>query len=160
MLLKNSNNSLRRNHLKNTPEQMVMGFHEKYGHLISKDPTVDLSPTVVDLRIKLIHEEYIELMDALAADDIIEIADGAADLVYVIVGTCISYGIPFDRILREVHNSNMTKTPVKATFGEKYGTKTPKGPDYLPPDIAGILTSPEIQTQLELKEINDSATVS
>lgn len=101
----------------------------------------------------LIKEEYEELMLALENDDLVKIADGAADLQYVVIGTCTSYGIPSDRIFSEVHNSNMTKTavPVKdATAGEKYGTKTPKGPDFIPPDINRILFHPSEMTNLEM----------
>lgn len=81
--------------------------------------------------------------------NLVEVADGIADSIYVLVGTAISYGIPIDRIFREVHRSNMTKTAIKAMDGHKYGTKTPKGPDYIPPDIAGILSRPNQLTKLE-----------
>jgi predicted HAD superfamily Cof-like phosphohydrolase len=133
-------------------EALVRSFHRKYGHLIQYSPNVHVLKEVKELRMKLIQEECDqELLPALDSYDISEIADGAADLIYVVVGTCISYGIPINRIFREVHYSNMTKTPVKAENGQKYGTKTPKGPDYIPPDIKGILEHPELKTKLEEK---------
>lgn len=132
-------------------EKMVLEFHEKYGHKISTSPQ-NPGFVVETLRMKLIQEEVNEeLLPALLKNDLLEIADGAADAIYVIVGTCISYGIPIDRIFAEVHESNMTKTPVKATDGNKYGTKTPKGPDYIAPDIEGILFNPGKETKLEFK---------
>lgn len=135
--------------MKKTVEESVLEFHTKFGHLVNTTPTSEISETVKDLREKLITEEYNELLEALAADDLIEIADGIADLTYVLAGTAISYGIPYDRIFDEVHNSNMTKTPSKAYEGQKYGTVNPKGPDFKRPQIASILTNPEASTVLE-----------
>lgn len=140
--MKNSNTSM---------ELMVKSFHEKYGHLVNRVATVDVPEGVVKLRKILIEEEYAEMILGIEKGNIQEIADGAADLMYVVIGTCISYGIPIERIFREVHRSNMTKTAIKAESGEKYGTKTPKGPDYIAPDIKGILEHPENHTTLELK---------
>lgn len=132
-----------------TVEEMLLEFQTKYGHLIMTTPTSHIPEVVKQLRMKLIEEEQTELFKAIEDNDLVEIADGIADLVYVVVGTAISYGIPFDRIFREVHNSNMTKTAVKATEGAKYGTKTPKGPDFLPPNIWRILFEPGVKTELE-----------
>lgn len=137
-----------------TPEQMVREFHRKYGHLVSNLTTTSIPENVKALRKKLIKEEFEELMMGLSEDNLIEIADGIADLVYVAVGTAITYGIPFDRIFKEVHSSNLTKTVAIAEPGQKYGTKTPKGPDYIPPHIWRILFEPELHTQLENGESN------
>lgn len=136
-----------------TAEEMVLEFHKKYGHLISTKSTAEIPEAVKQLRMDLIREEYEELIKAIQENDLVEVADGLADLVYVAVGTAISYGIPFDRVFREVHGSNMTKTAVKATAGEKYGTKTPKGPDFIAPHIMTILFFSDKKTPLESKEI-------
>jgi len=133
-----------------TLEDMVREFHVKYGHLVNSSPTTTISPVVKDLRLKLINEEYIELIEkGLEKDNLVEIADGIADLVYVLIGTALSYGIPFDRVFREVHRSNMTKTPSKAYEGQKYGAVNPKGPDFIPPHVWRILFEAELKTQLE-----------
>jgi len=129
-------------------EDSLREFHSKYGHVISIAPTTDLQWRVKLLRETLIKEEFEELVLAIDQDNLVEIADGAADLIYVIVGTCVSYGIPIERVFREVHRSNMTKTAIKAEGGSKYGTKTPKGPDYIPPDIRTILFT-KSRTRLE-----------
>jgi predicted HAD superfamily Cof-like phosphohydrolase len=131
-----------------SPEKAVLEFHKKYGHFIRERAGIP-NQAIKDLRLRLILEECNEMVTALIRDDVTEIADGGADLVYVVVGTLISYGIPFDRIFQEVHRSNMTKTNSKAVEGEKYGTKTPKGTDYIPPDIKGILNLPIESTALE-----------
>ena len=48
---------------------------------------------VIDLRLKLIDEEFQELRDATDANDIVEAADAHADLLYVIYGTAAQFGI-------------------------------------------------------------------
>lgn len=138
--------------MKKTVEESVREFHEKYGHLISDSPTTGIPDNVKLLRRKLIEEEYFELLGALLSDDATEIADGIGDLVYVLVGTAISYGIPFDRIFSEIHNSNMTKTSVRAINGNKYGSENPKGPGFISPQIALILSEPDSLTELELRD--------
>lgn len=139
-----------------TAEQMVLEFHEKYGYLISSKPTTGISVAVKQLRMKLIQEEMEELITkGIEKNNLEEIADGLADLVYVAIGTSISYGIPFDRVFQEVHRSNMTKTAVKVTdaaAGSKYGSGNPKGSGFSPADIESILEGK--QTLLELSMEN------
>lgn len=130
-------------------ELCVREFHEKYSHFITDKPNAAIPENVMRLRIKLIDEEQGEMHLAMLTHNIVEIADGGADLLYVVIGTMITYNIPVDRVFMEVHRSNMTKTAIKAEAGEKYGTKTPKGLDYIAPDILGILTHPEKLTHLE-----------
>jgi len=147
-----------------TSEEMLKEFHTKYGHMIKDRPTLDIPQAVKILRAKLILEEVEETIRAMGfkvsiflgehdphMENLSEIADGLADSKYVIVGTAITYGIPEARVFREVHNSNMTKTPAPVSPGQKYGTKTPKGPDYVAPDISGILDVPEALTVLEIR---------
>jgi dCMP deaminase len=121
-----------------TPESMVREFMVKFGQYTSSAPTTDIPDVIKNLRAKLITEEAQELFVGMASNNLVEIADGAADLIYVVVGTCIAYGIPIDKILAEVHRSNMTKTAKPAKLGEKYGSGA-KGPGYEPPRIAEIL---------------------
>jgi predicted HAD superfamily Cof-like phosphohydrolase len=143
-------------------EEKVKEFARKYGHLISAEPTLDIPFGVKNLRQSLIREEINETLGAMGFiedqqyahfkeddQDLTDIADGIADSIYVLVGTALAYGIPINRIFREVHNSNMTKTAIKAESGQKYGTKTPKGPDYKNPQIHQILSAPHLKTELE-----------
>ncbi len=90
------------------PFEAVLEFHRAFDVLVGPAPA---SPDagVVDLRLKLIKEELAELEAAMAADDLIGIADGLADLLYVVYGTAVSYGMDIRPIFDEVHRSNMAK---------------------------------------------------
>lgn len=84
---------------------------------------------------ELLAEEVLEYADAVKRGDIVEIADALADMAYIIIGTAVVYGIPFDRVFAEVHRSNMTKT------NNPELAKLVKGPGYESPRIREILES-------------------
>jgi predicted HAD superfamily Cof-like phosphohydrolase len=127
---------------------MLREFHQKYGHYIHNkrfdgDKYPSFPRELVILREKLITEEAQEFRDCsyemydvleTIPINIIEIADALADLLYVVFGTALSYGIPIDEVFAEVHRSNMTKSTEKNEFG-----KTIKGPNFEPPNIRKIL---------------------
>lgn len=115
---------------------LLTDFHEKYRHHINSMPTGHVSVGVRGLRARLMKEELQELLDAMDANDVVEIADGIADLLYVTIGTAVSYGLGpiLDVIFMEVHDSNMTKDGPNNEFG-----KTQKGPNWRPPDIKSII---------------------
>lgn len=108
----------------------VKSFHEKFGCVINKRPTI-VDNTTRLLRDTLIREESQELFVAMAKEDIIEIADGLADLLYVVFGTAVSYGIPIQEVFDEVHESNMTKNNLKNDNGKVIG----KDGNYKPVDL-------------------------
>ena len=122
--------------MKTSPEQMLREFHASkaiHAGLMPETPTADIPQWVQELRMKLLDEETDELSEAVLARDIVKIADAIGDIAYVVAGTAVAYGIPFDAVFAEVHRSNMTKinTPEEA--------KLVKGPGYEPPRIAAIL---------------------
>jgi predicted HAD superfamily Cof-like phosphohydrolase len=67
------------------------------------------------LRTSLMEEEWNELYTAMAKEDMEGVADGLADLCYVVIGTAVAYGIPLDRVFEEVHRSNMEKAVACST---------------------------------------------
>lgn len=91
--------------------QMVKDFHQAFGINAPLFPS-NLSHDRQELRQDLIEEEYSELQGAMYADDPIGIADGLADLLYVVYGTAVEYGIDIDEVFKEVHRSNMSKLEV------------------------------------------------
>jgi predicted HAD superfamily Cof-like phosphohydrolase len=91
------------------------------------------------LRVSLIGEELGELVDAITDKDIVEVADAITDLLYVVYGTAVAFGMDADTLFKEVHDSNMTKLgPDGKPIRNEYG-KVMKGPSYMPPDIAKVL---------------------
>jgi predicted HAD superfamily Cof-like phosphohydrolase len=113
----------------------VQDFHKRVVELDTADTPSVPAPERVALRIKLMKEELNELLDGIAFNNMVEIADGCADLVVVVLGTADEYGIPFDRVWKEVHRSNMAKMggEVRAD-GKKL-----KPPGWTPPDIDAVL---------------------
>lgn len=122
-----------------TTEQMVRAFHENFGLPISVGRTTTVRHgDLVALRKALLKEEHREYRDAEDAGDVVAIADALGDMLYVIYGTAITYGIPLDAVVQEIHRSNMTKMPGPTG-------KAIKGPDYSPPDLLPVLFRPNTE---------------
>ena len=91
-----------------------------------------------NLYMNLITEEYRETIEAFDNNDLIEVADGLADLVWVIMGMCSSCGIDFNKVWEEVKASNMSKfTEGKAIKNE--AGKIMKPETYFKPDLKKVL---------------------
>lgn len=84
----------------------VVAFHEKFGLGISRTPHV---PETSLLRMELIAEEFLEVLEAWEQDDVDHLAKELADLIYVCLGMAVEYGIPIDAVWDFVHESNMAK---------------------------------------------------
>ena len=87
------------------------------------------------LRRELNKEEYDELWEAMILGDIVAIADGIADLIYVLLGAALEYGIDMGPIWDEVQRTNM----MKEGGGIRGDGKILKPEGWLPPDISGLL---------------------
>jgi predicted HAD superfamily Cof-like phosphohydrolase len=117
---------------------LVRAFHEAFG--VPCAPVPSIPPHDVEvLRRKLIREEHEEWRDASHEQNIVQIADALADMLYVIHGTALAYGIPLDEVFAEVHRSNMTKLGADGKPVRREDGKVMKGPGYEPPRIAEIL---------------------
>ena len=120
----------------------VREFHEKMKLAIDQPYSKEL----MDFRLKLLFEEIQEL--ATAALDIEEVNDKddryglmqnllkeMCDVVYVIKGMAVSFGMDFDEAFTLVHKSNMSKLPlIKDADG-----KVMKGLNYEPPILEGLV---------------------
>lgn len=87
---------------------MVESFHRLFDIVVNTTPTTVGEDTRL-LRTRLIQEEFEELKEAMASDDLPAVAKEMADLLYVVYGTAVSYGIDIAPVFREVHRSNMSK---------------------------------------------------
>ena len=125
--------------------EKVKEFHKVFGCNVGDES----SPGFVDLfdpalRIKLIKEEYTELVESIEQNhDITEIAKELADLLYVVYGTGVSMGIDLDKVFKTVHDSNMSKlddddNPVYNSYG-----KVIKSDNYRPPNLSEVVNGKE-----------------
>ena len=94
---------------------------------------------IVELRKKLIDEEFNDLKDAINENDLIEVADALTDILVVTYGAGVAFGIDLDKCFKEVHRSNMSKLsedgkPIYNEFG-----KVMKGPNYFKPNLKQYL---------------------
>ena len=112
----------------------VREFHEGFGVPIETDPTMS-TPERRVLRARLILEEAGETVAAISSGDLIETADGIVDLIYVAIGAALEFGVPLDRVWREVHRSNMAKLGGPT----REDGKVMKPPGWTPPDILRAL---------------------
>jgi predicted HAD superfamily Cof-like phosphohydrolase len=117
----------------------VKDFHQAFGQRVGENPELP-SKEERELRKKLLAEEYTEYVVAELNNDLVEIADALADIVYIAAGTAVSYGIPLDRIFAEVHRSNMAKL-VDGKVVRRSDGKVQKPDGWTPPDIKTILAS-------------------
>jgi predicted HAD superfamily Cof-like phosphohydrolase len=114
--------------------QDVYDFHDKFGCYIGDKPSVPDIGTK-ELRKNIVKEEYDELIDAIDNNDLPEIADGIADLIYVLLGTAVSYGIDIRPIWEEVQRTNMAKIG----GSKRSDGKILKPEGWVGPDIKGLL---------------------
>lgn len=82
----------------------------------------------------LIVEEFHETIAAFADKDIVEVADGLADMVWVIMGLASTLDIPFHKVWDEVKASNMSKV-VKGKVVRREDGKILKPDTYFKPNI-------------------------
>ena len=125
-----------------TPFDMVGEFHATYGLPIKEEPGHP-SPDRIKLRRELISEEYWEYDRAVEKNDLVNVAQELADLLYVVYGAALEYGIPLDEVVAEVHRANMSKLDADGSVLRREDGKVLKGPKYSPPDIEGILNLKE-----------------
>lgn len=88
----------------------VAEFHKTFNAPILDNPQIP-SKERCELRINLLQEELNELKDAIADNDIVEIADALCDLQYVLSGAVLEFGLgeKFVELFNEVQRSNMSK---------------------------------------------------
>ncbi|SNS31999.1 Predicted phosphohydrolase, Cof family, HAD superfamily [Belliella buryatensis] len=144
----------------------VAAFHKTFKHPILSKPQIPDTKRC-ELRVSLIAEELKELEEAIADQNIVEIADALCDIQYVLSGAILEFGLAdkFKDLFEEVQRSNMSKvckdlTEAEATvshyqnlgvdcFYEKEGDmylvyrkgdrKTLKSINYSPADLKSIL---------------------
>lgn len=133
----------------------VREFHIAFGHPVADKPGIPEDKELVMLRERLIEEESREVIDACWQGNLANIAKELADLIYVIQGMALVYGIPLDEVFEAVHRSNMSKLDENGNVLYREDGKVLKGPNYEPPNIQEILdraTTREDQPQQGTEE--------
>lgn len=135
--------------------EMVREFHETFGHPVRDRPQViDRSESNMVLGWIFFNgstdpkdsSELEELLTALANNDLPEIADALGDIAYMVYGLAWRHGIDLDKVVAEIHRSNMSKLGEDGRPVFYPGTtKIGKGPNWTPPDITGVLNLVEVE---------------
>lgn len=106
-------------------------FHEVFGHPVLNAPTMNAPKR--GLHRVVMREEYMETENANDQDDLVEFADGLADLVWTAYATAIGHGIDLQKIIPLVAMSNMSKLGEDGNPVYHPNGKIKKGPNYFPP---------------------------
>ncbi len=120
----------------------VKEFHKKMDLAIDQP----FSKELLEFRMKLIFEEVQELADAglrlegdLDQGEIYvmlqDFLKELCDVVYVVKGTAVSFGMDFDKAFNLVHKANMSKLPLK----KDENGKVMKGDNYQFPELEGCV---------------------
>ncbi len=120
----------------NAEQRKVREFHEKFGAIINDFPQERLDSATEALRVRLVMEEAEEFRDATTLE---KKMDALADLLVVVYGSAVSYGVDLQEVFDEVHSSNMSKLGADGKPIMREDGKVLKGPDYFPPNIARII---------------------
>lgn len=161
-----------------THADKVREFYEKYQQeqFLADDGAAasleDMGNDRVDLRMKLIAEEFFELIAAVyneqaayelesawnglfsdgvtdeRRNDVIAAADATGDLRYVIEGFDLEAGIPAEKVFDEIHSSNLSKLgkdgfPIISDGTLKPKGKILKGEDFFEPDLKAVIEGRE-----------------
>ena len=121
--------------------EMVEEFHRKF------NSPAGILPQIIpeyrhDLRESLVAEEFDELINAMDDRDLVAIAKEACDLLVVVYGTLVEYGINADDVFEMVHKSNMSKLGADGKPIYREDGKILKGPNY-------FKAEPEIEKYLK-----------
>lgn len=122
-------------------QDLVRAFNAKFSRPSRDEPTTDVDAADVESMRRLLTEEFGELERAMDAANLTKIADGVGDVIYVVLGIALLYGVDADRAVRAVHESNLTRQAPRS--GELQSDKVPRGEDYVPPDIDGVIGTAE-----------------
>lgn len=118
--------------------QMVNEFNATYKVDTHVSPTVPTEDQM-DAMYSMIHEELIELSDAMDTRDPVAMADALTDIIYIAAQQAAKYGFPVDALLEEVQRSNLSKLGEDGQPIFREDGKVLKGKAYTPPDIVSIL---------------------
>ena len=88
----------------------VEQFHRTFSQPVLETPQIPAEKRC-KLRVSLLQEELNEFKEAIQENDLVEVADALCDIMYVLSGAIIEFGMKdkFDELFNEVQRSNMSK---------------------------------------------------
>lgn len=120
----------------------VLEFNARYDLPIGDRPDFSTEENS-RLRAKLILEEALEFERAVADKDFVLAVDALADLLYVVEGAIVAFGLHnhncMGAVSEEVHSSNMSKLDADGRPIKREDGKVLKGPSYFPANVEGVL---------------------
>ena len=116
----------------------VKDFHIAAGHPVGVWPHLIPQGRAYD-RYEWMLEELNEFREAVRNDDLVEIADALADIIYLAYGTAVEYGIDLSPVHDEVHRSNMDKRHPDGKFHYYADGKVNKPEGWMPPNVQKAL---------------------
>ena len=117
----------------------VAEFHLTFDLPVADRPQLRVEPSLADLRVELLREEFEEFVKASGESDTVALADALGDIVYVVYWTALTYGIDLDAVIREVHRSNMSKVGPDGKPVLRADGKVLKPSGYSAPNINRVL---------------------
>jgi len=122
----------------------VKAFTVAMGQPVGEDITSVEVGDLLEMRLDLIEEEFIEVSEELpgftadhagGAIDKAAFTKELADLLYVVHGMAVTFGLPIDEVFERVHRSNMSKLDDNGKPIYREDGKVLKGPNYEKPKL-------------------------
>ena len=120
--------------------KMVENFGRIFGLHVNETLFGLVDEKTIALRFKLIDEELRELKEAVAEGDRAHILKEYSDLLYVVFGFAVNFGIQDVAVeaFRRVHESNLSKLDENGKPIYNENGKVVKGPNYKEPTMEGL----------------------
>ena len=114
----------------------LIEFNKAFDIPYNTEPT-NLDPKAVDLRFSLMFEENQEYHIAGVEKNLVEIADGLGDKLYILMGTIVAHGMQdiIIDVFNEIHRSNMTKLDANGKVTRRADGKIMKPATYEKPNL-------------------------
>jgi NTP pyrophosphatase (non-canonical NTP hydrolase) len=117
---------------------LVKVFMLSFGQEVKAKPAFP-ERKILWMRVRLIWEEFRELLVAVWRRDMVATADALTDLLVVVYGMAHALGVPIDECFRSVMNSNMSKLNHEGKPIYRNDGKILKSQNYTPPDLRKVM---------------------
>lgn len=117
-------------------------FMEAARQPVRATPTTEINPGEPERIKEVLNSEVEELHKAIAEKNLVEIADGIGDIIYVLLTVSATHGIDIGPVVQEICNNNLLKLEKKPYQFSPTG-KLLKPAGHPPPDIKGVLERQE-----------------